>query len=364
MVWTVFAVLLLFLSGAIFIVLHIAIFLLTALFTKYPYKVSQKFFTTIYATINFWVVQKSCPESRIRVCVDKDDLVTMEVLKKGFNFGQRLDDVKGPSGQRFVIMSNHQLYLDWLYMWSLASHIGLTGGIRYILKRDLMFVPILGLGMKLMDFIFVSRNWEKDRVKLPRRVKRMVYRDFPFALCIFPEGTTLSKSTFANMKEHAKEKNISEDQVPTRCLIPRVNGLHTILNGLSEDCDGVLDVTSYFKGADFDKEDPEVTFGIKKLLLHGIAPSVIHFRVKYYPLSEIPFENREELAAWLKSRFLEKSKRLDECTANGRFSNVKYQWGESSISHDPFSSALFSAAIATIVMYGLYAGITMLSNVK
>lgn len=363
-IWAALAVFLLFFTGFIFIAVHICVFVLTGLFSRYPYKVSQKFFTSVYSGLNFWIVQKSCPESRIRVCVDKDDLLTMKVLEKGFKFGQRLDEVEAPSDQRYVMMANHQIYLDWLYMWSLASHIGLAGGIRYILKRTLMFVPILGLGMKLMDFIFVSRNWEKDRLKLPRRVKRLAYRDFPFALCIFPEGTTLSKGTFAAMKEHAKEKNISEDQIPKRCLIPRVNGIHTILNGLNEDCDGVLDITIYFQGADFDKEDPEVTFGIKKLLLEGIAPKTIHFHVKFYPLSEIPYENRDEMSAWLKDRFLEKSVRLDEITEKGKFANVKYQWGESSISHDPFSSALLSAALATVIMCLCYVGISNIIGIK
>jgi 1-acyl-sn-glycerol-3-phosphate acyltransferase len=288
----------------------------------------------------------------------------MQALSKGFKFGQRVDQVDQPTRNCFVVMSNHQLYLDWLYMWSFVSHIGLAGNIRFMLKRDLMFFPVIGLGMKLMDFIFVSRNWEKDKIKLPRRVKRLVHKDFPLAMCIFPEGTTLSRETFNTMMAHASEKGLSPEQIPSHCLIPRVNGMHCVLNGLNEDCDGVLDVTCYFEGADFSKEDPEITYGIRKLLFSGIAPAKIHMHVKLYRMSEIPYSDRNELSDWMKKRFMEKSARVEEATKNGKFSNVKYQWGQSTITHNPFSYTLINAAVATFLMCGLYAIVLLISSLK
>jgi hypothetical protein len=211
-----------------------------------------------------------------------------------------------------------------------------------------MYMPIVGLGMKMMDFVFVSRNWERDKVKLARRVGRLAYRDFSFALAIFPEGTTLCNETYGAMKQHVEAKGIEKGQVPKRTLIPRVNGIHAVLNSLGEAyCDGVLDLTFGYEGVDFGREDPEVSFGIKKLLFDGIAPRKIHVHAKFYPLATLPITDRGQMSVWLKGRFLEKDRMLEGFASHGRFHNCKYQWGEADVAANS-SRQLINATVATL----------------
>jgi 1-acyl-sn-glycerol-3-phosphate acyltransferase len=48
---------------------------------------------------------------------------------------------------RLVLMSNHQAYLDWMYLWMLACYCGHAEGITILLKASLRAIPIVGWGM-------------------------------------------------------------------------------------------------------------------------------------------------------------------------------------------------------------------------
>jgi lysocardiolipin and lysophospholipid acyltransferase len=302
----------------------------------------------------FWVVQHSCPESRIRVCVDQEDRETLAAIQQGYKFGIRLDFSAIPNCRRFVVMANHQIYLDWVYVWCFLSRLDLAGWVRFVLKRELLFFPVIGLGMKLADFIFVSRNWEKDKIKLGQRVQRLAYNSHPFGLVIFPEGTVLTEETYSEMIKHVEEKDIKTENVPENCLIPRVNGLHAILNSLtSKNCDGVLDLTVGFQGVNFSR-DPGKSYGIKQLLFHGVAPDAIHIHVKFFPIHQIPYSDRNELSSWLKSRFLEKDKLLGDFVKNKKFANSKYQWGETKVYENSFLNQIANSSVALFILYASF----------
>jgi hypothetical protein len=48
---------------------------------------------------------------------------------------------------RLVIMSNHQAYTDWMYMWILACYAGHARGLTILLKASLKNIPVVGWGM-------------------------------------------------------------------------------------------------------------------------------------------------------------------------------------------------------------------------
>ncbi len=61
-----------------------------------------------------------------------------------------------------IIISNHQVDADWWYIWQAARHTEGAGNIKIVLKDQLKYVPIVGWGMRLMEFLFLRRNLEKD----------------------------------------------------------------------------------------------------------------------------------------------------------------------------------------------------------
>ena len=52
---------------------------------------------------------------------------------------------------RLVVMSNHQAYTDWMWLWIIAAYAGHSKGIIILLKASLKRVPVAGWGMVSSD---------------------------------------------------------------------------------------------------------------------------------------------------------------------------------------------------------------------
>jgi 1-acyl-sn-glycerol-3-phosphate acyltransferase len=89
--------------------------------------------------------------------------------------------------QRLIAIANHQIYPDWLYLWTLAWHQNKHGDVKILLMAILKYIPILGLGMLFFEFIFLKRKWELDRPKISKHLQRTVSDNLPLWLLIFPE---------------------------------------------------------------------------------------------------------------------------------------------------------------------------------
>jgi len=245
---------------------------------------------------------------------DEQRLRLVQMLSQGFCFPKQ-KDVGTVFDSREIIISNHQLYLDWIYIWSFMSMLGRAGAVKIILKRSLMNIPFIGLGMRLLNFIFLHRNWEKDRQRFGVRLNRLVHGIFPFSLVIFPEGTTFCKRAIVKSKAFGVAHKL---KVPKHTLIPRVTGMQFALATLGEHISGIMDLTLGYTGTKPD-EDPEVTFGLKSLFFQGRAPPQIHMHVRFHPIDKIPFQDHEAFSQWMYERFQEKDRLLDIFYRQGRF---------------------------------------------
>ena len=115
-------------------------------------------------------------------------VLTFENEESYSRFRDSVEGGEEACANEFVI-SNHQIYTDWLYIWGLFTWMGKGGNIKITLKKSLQMVPIVGLGMRLCGFIFISRKWDVDREKFVRRIARLINFK-PFSLLIFPEGSS------------------------------------------------------------------------------------------------------------------------------------------------------------------------------
>lgn len=169
--------------------------------------------------------------------------------------------------------------------------------------------------MKLFNFIFLHRNWEIDKVKFERRLKRLAYGEGPFSLVIFPEGTTLCAETLQKSHRYAEKNQLVQ---LTNVLLPRTTGVQFALTTLDHSIDGILDLTIGYTGIK-KGQVPEEIYGIHSLFMERVAPPFIHVHVRYHPLATIPYRNPEEFSRWLTCRFEEKDRLLDEFYRNGTF---------------------------------------------
>jgi len=63
-----------------------------------------------------------------------------------------------------IIIANHQIDSDFFVTWSAFEEN--AGSIKIVLKDDLAKIPLIGFGIKTFDFLFLSRNYEKDKFNL------------------------------------------------------------------------------------------------------------------------------------------------------------------------------------------------------
>lgn len=183
----------------------------------------------------------------IRVSGDKSVRGQLLVTKNGglqTNFPERL-----------IMIANHQIYTDWLYLWWVAYTNRMHGHIFIVLKETLKYVPIIGPGMMFYGFIFMARNWQKDKPRLQHRLQKLKARHGgpmsgdnsldPMWLLLYPEGTNLSANTRKGSAAWAAKSKIKDFE---HVLIPRATGFHYCLQELRGTVEWVYDCTVAYEG--------------------------------------------------------------------------------------------------------------------
>ena len=85
----------------------------------------------------------------------------------------------------------------------------------------LKYVPTVGWAWALSDFIFLVRNWEKDKDTLTRGMAELASYPSAVWLLLFAEGTRLSPEKLELSQKFAKERNM---HVLKHHLTPRSKG--------------------------------------------------------------------------------------------------------------------------------------------
>ncbi|WP_372933537.1 lysophospholipid acyltransferase family protein [Mariniphaga sediminis] len=98
-----------------------------------------------------------------------------------FICGIKTDKNEKPQNGHFILMPNHRSYIDIFIVaaYNPAAFVG---------KAELKKWPLLKIGAKLTNSIFVSRAELQSLVSTMHKIKASVNKDIPVAL--FPEGTT------------------------------------------------------------------------------------------------------------------------------------------------------------------------------
>ena len=157
--------------------------------------------------------------------------------------------------ERLIMIANHQLYTDWLYLWWIAYANQMHGHVYIVLKESLKYIPVVGPGMMFYGFIFMARNWTRDKPRLQHRLQKLKSRHSgplsgsqsldPMWFMIYPEGTNLSANTRKGSKKWAEKQGIPDLQ---HLLLPRTTGLQYCLQELKGTVDWVYDCTMAYEG--------------------------------------------------------------------------------------------------------------------
>jgi len=129
------------------------------------------------------------------------------------------------------------------------------GHLCIILKESLKYIPVIGEGMMFWSFIFLARNWAKDKARLQSSLSKIrnqysghwsgSQKLAPIWLLIFPEGTNTSVNG-RNASKRWAEKSGQPDMV--HCLLPKSTGLHYCIQQLKGTVEWVYDCTIAYEG--------------------------------------------------------------------------------------------------------------------
>jgi 1-acyl-sn-glycerol-3-phosphate acyltransferase len=203
---------------------------------------TKQSFGVLIITITQW----GAP-TRVRVSGDKSICGELHQTKDGH--------LKTMFPDRLVLIANHQVYTDWLYLWWIAYSARMHGHLFIILKETLKYIPILGQGMMFYGFIFMARKWQSDKPRLEYRLRKLKTQHSghlsgsqpfdPMWLMIFPEGTNLSTNSKEKSDEYGQKQGIP---IYRHLLLPRSTGLYFCLQQLRETVDYVYDCTVAYEG--------------------------------------------------------------------------------------------------------------------
>lgn len=144
----------------------------------------------------------------------------------------------------YLVLANHQSWVDIVVLQKVFNRrIPL---LRFFLKRQLFWVPLLGLAWWALDFPFMGRHTPRQIARRPELAGRDVettrracekFREMPVAIMNFVEGTRFTPA------KHARQG------APYRHLLkPKSGGVAFVLDAMGEGLHAILDVTIAYPG--------------------------------------------------------------------------------------------------------------------
>ncbi|MNG86671.1 putative acyltransferase YihG [compost metagenome] len=225
-------------------------------------------------------------------------------------------DVRGVENLRkdtsYLAVSNHQTWVDIPAL--IESLNRRTPFFKFFLKKELIWVPLLGLAWWGLDYPFMKRYSKAFLDKHPElkgkdleitKAACELFKRQPVTVVNYLEGTRFT------------EAKRQEQQSPYRHLLkPKAGGVAFVLAALGEQLDALLDVTIVYPG----NQAP----GFWALLNGSISRVIIDIQVRELDpaLWDGDYENdpefRQTVQAWVNQLWVEKDQRIEHLQAGMR----------------------------------------------
>lgn len=208
-------------------------------------------------------------------------------------------------GGHYLVLANHRSWVDIPVLQKVFNRrIPL---LRFFLKSQLFWVPLLGLAWWALDFPFMKRYSRQQLAKRPELAGRDVaatrracekFRHIPVSVMNFVEGTRYTAA------KHARQAS------PFRHLLkPKAGGVAFVVGAMGEAIGSVLDVSLHY-----DTGTPTLA----DLFADRIRVVRVHVRERAIPegFAGGDYENdracRVRFQAWINQMWLDKDALLDD----------------------------------------------------
>jgi 1-acyl-sn-glycerol-3-phosphate acyltransferase len=217
-----------------------------------------------------------------------------------------LRGIEGLSRNRwYLVISNHQSWADIFVLQE--TFTGRIPFLKFFLKKQLIWVPVIGLAWWALDFPFMKRHSSEFLKKFPERrgddlaaIRRACekFSLIPTAVMNFLEGTRFTV-----------EKHRTDGVQYRHLLSPKAGGIALALNAMGERFHSLLDVTLFYPGG------APTFFG---MLSGRMKEVVVHLRERHIPSDLIAGnyaadpEFRARMQAWVAELWREKDELLEQ----------------------------------------------------
>jgi len=175
-------------------------------------------------------------------------------------------DVKGIDALQpdawYLLVANHQSMVDIVVLQSIFHRK--IPVLKFFLKKELIWVPFLGIGWWTLDFPFMKRKSSARKDMETARTACDKFRLLPVTIMNFLEGTRFTTA-----------KREKENSPFTYLLKPKPGGMAVVLCTLGQRLHSILDVTIVY---------PEGTPGLWTFLCSNYME--IKVRVKQIPVTQ------------------------------------------------------------------------------
>jgi len=194
----------------------------------------------------------------------------------------------------YLVVANHQSWVDIVVLQKIFH--GKIPMLKFFLKKELIWVPILGMAWWALDFPFMRRSSSVQKDFETARQACDKFRLLPVAVMNFLEGTRFT--------EAKREKQNSPYQ---HLLKPKAGGIAIVLGAMGGELQGILDVTIVY---------PE---GVQEIWSFLCSRSLtVRVHVRQLPVSPdlvgdylADREFRKRFNRWLNDLWTEKDRRIE-----------------------------------------------------
>ncbi|MDM8522538.1 acyltransferase [Desulfococcaceae bacterium HSG8] len=254
-----------------------------------PINVWRNFISKIITKLAFnWVAVNNFTMARLTpVCLDIEGLENLDT-----------DDW-------YLVLSNHQTWVDILVLQRIFYKQ--IPFLKFFIKKELIWVPLLGITWWALDFPFMKRYSKSFLAKNPHLLGKDMeitrkacekFKTMPVSVMNFVEGTRFTESKHLNQK--SPYKNL---------LKPKAGGVAQVVSAMGEYINHVLSVTIVYP------EGKNISFW--SLLCGKIRK--IRIDIKSVPVSNEMMgdyandrEFRKQFQKWLNDIWADKDRIIDE----------------------------------------------------
>lgn len=256
------------------------------------------------------IVKRLIPSTRVRAGCDHllNALASRWVaINNAWIVGVRPDaswDVAGLEGLRkrgwYLVSCNHQTWVDILVLQRIFH--GRIPFLKFFLKAELIWVPVIGLAWWALDFPFMQRGkgGRGSDLKTTREACQK-FKRIPTSVINFVEGTRFTAA-----------KHAAQDSPYRHLLKPKIGGVGVALATMGEQFDALLDVTIAY---------PHGTPTFWELLcgrVDAVTVRVQQHAIEADLLGGDPVADkayRRRIGDWVERQWEEKDRLLDELLA-------------------------------------------------